>query len=59
MALGEADIDEKTVEEALKRAQEQLESIKHDAGSEELALVMASIQKSMAQLTVKRRRRTV
>ncbi|MFZ4765786.1 MAG: ATP synthase F1 subunit epsilon [Roseimicrobium sp.] len=59
MALGEGEIDEKTVEEALKRAQDQLEALKHDTGSEELAFVMANIQKSMAQLTVKRRRRTV
>jgi F-type H+-transporting ATPase subunit epsilon len=59
MALGEADIDEKAVEEALVRAQERLENIKHDTGSEELALVQAMIQKSMAQLHIKRRRHSV
>ena len=59
MALGEADIDEKATEEALKRAQEHLESIKHDPHSEEVALTMGMIQKSMAQLHVKRRRRNV
>jgi F-type H+-transporting ATPase subunit epsilon len=59
MAMGEAEIDEKSVEEALKRAQERLESMKHDQGSEEVALVMASIQKSMAQLHVKRKRHTL
>ena len=59
MAMGEAEIDEKSVEDALKRAQERLEGMKHDTGSEEVALVQASIQKSMAQLHVKRKRRTL
>lgn len=59
MAMGEGDIDEKAVEEALKRAQERLEAIKHDPFSEEVAIVMANIQKSMAQLHVKRKRKTV
>lgn len=59
MAIGESEIDEKAAEDALKRAQERLESIKHDQGSEEVAMVMASIQKSMAQLHVKRKRRGV
>jgi F-type H+-transporting ATPase subunit epsilon len=59
MAMGEGDIDEKAVEDALKRAQERLEAIKHDPAGEELAIVMANIQKSMAQLHVKRKRKTV
>ena len=59
MAMGEADIDEKTVEEALKRAQERLESIRHDQGSEDFAAMQAIIQKSMAQLHVKRKRKTI
>jgi F-type H+-transporting ATPase subunit epsilon len=59
MAMGEADIDEHAVEEALKRAQERLESIKHDPAGEELAIVMANIQKSMAQLHLKRRRKSI
>ena len=59
MAMGEHDIDEKAVEDALKRAQERLEAIKHDAASEEVAMVMANIQKSMAQLHLKRKRKTV
>ena len=59
MAMGEGEIDEKAVEEALKRAQERLEAIKHDPHGEEVAIVMANIQKSMAQLHVKRKRRTV
>ena len=50
MAASEHDIDEKAVEDALARAQERLAGLKH---------VQAMIQKSMAQLHVKRRRRTV
>lgn len=59
MAIGEDEIDEKAVEEALARAQERLENLKHDQTSEEMALVQAMIQKSMAQLQIKRRRRTI
>lgn len=61
MAMAESDIDEKAVEEALKRAHETVERLKHspDIGSEELATVMASIQRSTAQLRVKRRRNTL
>ena len=44
---------------ALKRAQERLESIKHDSHTEEVAMVQAMIQKSMAQLHVKRRRKGI
>jgi F-type H+-transporting ATPase subunit epsilon len=59
MALIENEIDEKTVEAALERAQARLLEIKHDSGSEEVALVMAMIQKSTAQLHLKRRRRSL
>jgi F-type H+-transporting ATPase subunit epsilon len=59
MAKGESEIDEKSVEDALKRAQERLESIKHDTHTEEVAMVQAMIQKSMAQLHVKRRRKGI
>lgn len=59
MAVGEADIDEKAVEEALARAQERLANLKQDTTSEEVALVQAMIQKSLAQLHIKRRRHTV
>ncbi len=54
MALEEKEIDESAVEKALERAQESLGELSEP---EEIALVMASIQKSMAQLHVKRRRR--
>jgi len=59
MAQGEADIDEKAVEEALKRAEASLASISGDPFGEEAALVQATIQRSLAQLHVKRRRRTL
>lgn len=59
MAASEHDIDEKAVEEALARAQERLAGLKHDESAEEVAVVMANIQKSMAQLHLKRRRRSI
>ena len=56
MAILEADINEALVQEALERAErELLEKI----GSEEVAAVQASIQKSLAQLHLKRRRRNL
>lgn len=48
------DIDEKAVEAAKKRAQETLEL---KLGDEEYAETMAALEKSLAQLKVKRRRR--
>lgn len=59
MAMGAADIDEKAVQEALDRAQHALEHLKDATQSEEMAAVQAIIQKSLAQLHVKRRRHTV
>jgi F-type H+-transporting ATPase subunit epsilon len=62
MAVDVADIDEKAVEEALARATAALEAAKtqgHDLGSEEVAATMAMIQRTTAQLHVKRKRRTV
>jgi len=54
MAVKEQDIDETAAEEAIKRAQE---ALKHgaDIGAEEVASVEAALQKSLAQLRVKRR----
>ena len=53
MALHEAEIDEKAVEEAVARAEKEMkdQSLSH----EELATVQASLQKSLAKLRVKRR----
>lgn len=49
------EIDEKAVEGAKKRAEEALEQ---KLGDEEYAETLASLEKSLAQLKVKRRRRT-
>lgn len=59
MAIHTEDIDEKAVEEALERAKHALENLKHGEHQEEVAAVMATIQRSTAQLHVKRRRHTV
>jgi F-type H+-transporting ATPase subunit epsilon len=58
LAVADADIDEKAVEEALKRAEEALKS-KEDGGlsPEAINAMQVNIQKSLAQLGVKRRRR--
>ena len=55
-------IDEKAVSDALARAQTALEEAKSkgaDLGGEEVAAVMAMIQRSTAQLHLKRKRHTV
>ena len=54
MAIEAAAIDESLVEAAVKRAQERL--AEGHLGDEEVAAVQAALQKSLAQLHVKRRR---
>jgi F-type H+-transporting ATPase subunit epsilon len=54
MAIKETDIDENAVMAAIKRAEESMRG--EHLGAEELAIVQASLQKSLAQLKVKRRR---
>ncbi len=54
MAMESTAIDEAAAEEAVARAQA---AMKDDLGSEEVAAVQASLQKALAQLHVKRRRR--
>lgn len=54
MALTPSVIDEHAAEAAVKRAQA---SMKEDLGAEEVAAVQATLQKALAQLHVKRRRR--
>ena len=54
MAIEPAAIDEKAAEEAVERAKA---AMKGDLGHEEVAAVEASLQKALAQLHVKRRRR--
>jgi len=57
MAIREDDIDESAAEEAMRRAEEAMRSEK--LHGEEHATVQASLQKSLAQLKVKRRRSAV
>jgi len=56
MAISDADIDEAAVEKAMEQARLTLEEKTSD---EEIAAVQLAIQKSMAQLHVKRRRRRI
>jgi F-type H+-transporting ATPase subunit epsilon len=56
MALKETDIDEAAAEDAIRRAEARLRE--EHIGDEESALVQAAIAKSLAQLNVKRRRRS-
>ncbi len=59
MAIGVDQIDEKAVEEALERAKKSLETLKPGEHQEEVAAVMAIIQRSTAQLHMKRKRKTL
>ncbi len=55
MAIDEEGVDEAEVQKAIERAQQALAKGGHSA--EEVALVEASLQKSLAQLNIKRRRK--
>jgi F-type H+-transporting ATPase subunit epsilon len=57
MALGDQQIDEAKAEEALQRAEKQLQDIDHSVDAEEVAHLQAVIAKSLAQLKLKRRPR--
>ena len=57
MAVEEKAIDESAAQEAVRRAQEALRG--EHLGDEEVASVQAALQKSLAQLHVKRRRARV
>ncbi len=59
MAVHSDAIDEKAVEEALERAKHSLESLKPGEQQEEVAAVMAMIQRSATQLQIKRKRKTI
>jgi F-type H+-transporting ATPase subunit epsilon len=59
MAIDAEAIDEKAVEAALERAKHALENLKDGTDSEEVAATMAMIQRSTAQLHVKRKRTTI
>jgi F-type H+-transporting ATPase subunit epsilon len=54
MALGEAEIDVLTAEEAIKRAEEKLAGIEHSVDAEEVAYLQGVIAKSTAALHFKR-----
>jgi F-type H+-transporting ATPase subunit epsilon len=58
MAIRDTQIDEKAVEAALERAQARLKETEH-LGAEEVAAVEAAIANSLAQLKLKRKRRTL
>ena len=58
MAIEWEAIDEGAAEAAVKRAQEAIAS-KHELGGEEAAAVQVALAKSLAQLHVKRRRRSI
>jgi F-type H+-transporting ATPase subunit epsilon len=59
LAVGDAQIDEAKVEEAMKRAEEALSKIDHSQNVEEVAALQGAIAKSMAQLKLKRKRRQI
>jgi F-type H+-transporting ATPase subunit epsilon len=56
-ALGEAEIDEGTMEAAIKRAEAQLAATDHNLNAEEVAFLQGAIAKSAAALHFKRRSR--
>lgn len=56
LATPEEDLQEKAIEEAKKQAEEALKQ-KHTLSEEEYATAAANLQKSLAQLRIKRRRR--
>lgn len=57
MAMSDAEVDEGAVEEAIKRAEANLQD--KDLNSEEVAEIEGAIARSLAQLKFKRRRRTL
>ncbi len=59
MAIHADAIDEQAVEEAIARAHKSLAELKPGEQQEEVAAVMAMIQRSTAQLHLKRKRRTL
>lgn len=54
-AFANDQIDEAIVEEAMRRAEEQLSSMDHSADAEEVAHLQGIIAKSLAQIKLKRR----
>ena len=58
MAIKDYQIDEKTVEAALQRAQDRLKETEN-LGAEEVAAVEAAVANSLAQLKLKRKRKAI
>jgi len=59
LAVADAEIDEAKVEEALKAAEEAMKDAEKGGDAEDMAALQASISKSMAQLKLKRKRRSL
>lgn len=59
LAATDDQINEKKVEEAMRRAEEQLSNIDHSENTEEVAAIQATIAKSLAQLKLKRKRKQI
>jgi len=59
MAIGADSIDEKAVEDALERAKKSLAEIKPGEHTDEAIAILAMIQRSTAQLQLKRKRKTI
>ncbi len=57
MAVGEDEIDEAAVQEAIKNAEDTLKGLKHDHNAEEVAHLQAAIAQSLAKLNLKRKYR--
>jgi F-type H+-transporting ATPase subunit epsilon len=57
MALGEAEIDLQSAEEAIKRAQEKLQAVEHSMDAEEVAYLQGVISRSAAAISFKRKYR--
>ena len=55
MALGESEIDEQATEDAIKRAEEKLQTIDHSLDAEEVAYLQGIIAKQAAALRFKRK----
>ena len=55
MALGESEIDEQAAEDAIKRAEEKLQTIDHSMDAEEVAYLQGIIAKQAAALRFKRK----
>jgi len=55
MALGEAEIDELSAEEAIQRAREKLQNVEHSMDAEEVAYLQGIISKSTAAIQFKRK----